>query len=228
MKLLAATLLVPLAVIGWQWWADHDLERTLAPVASGIAGRAVTTDCQSFWANLIDVQWREGEVRFDADGIPEAKLFLARTTCQRLKSFMGRKQHPELDCLRMVDWAAPDPLPFESPCYAEASETIYALLVLAHEAYHTAGVMDEAAANCYALQAMAWTALQLGAARDEAERMARAMEALEPKQGSTYGPNECHAGLRLDLHPETPEFPTEPTTAAPAGRGGIRGVAAGA
>lgn len=220
MKLLAATLAIPLALVGWLWWGDHSLEAALAPVASGVAGRTVQVDCQSFWGSLFDVQWREGEVRFDAAGVPEPELFLARKTCGRLRSFRQEAHHHELDCLRTIDWAAADPLPFESPCYAAASDTIYAVLVLAHEAYHTAGVADEAATNCYALQAMAWTALQLGASRDEAELLARAMEALEPKQGGEYATNECHAGLRLDLHPETPAFPTEALIAPPLGKGG--------
>ncbi len=217
MRLLAATLAVPLAFVGWQWWADHTLESSLAPVASGVAGRTVEVDCQSFWGSLLDVTWREGEVRFDANGVPEARLFLARATCQRLRSFRQRARHPELDCLRAVDWAQVDPLPFTSPCYAAAHDTIYAVLVLAHEGYHTAGVVDEATTNCYALQGMAWTALELGAPRDEAELIARAMEALEPKQGGEYATTECRPGSRLDLHPSTPEFPTEARIAPPAG-----------
>ena len=99
-------------------------------------------------------------------------------------------------------------------------KTIYAVLVLAHESYHTGGVADEAAANCFAIQAMAWTAMQLGAAAGEAELLARAMEALEPRQGGEYGTAECHAGGKLDLHPETPAFPTEQPVAPPLGRGG--------
>ena len=217
MRLLAAALAIPLAFAGWQWWGDHSLETALAPIASGVAGRSVDVDCQSFWAGLVDVQWREGQVRFDPTGVPEPRIFLARKTCTRLRAFRKRAQHGELDCLRSVDWAALDPLPFESACYAEAHETVYAVLVLAHEAYHTAGVTDEAAANCYALQGMAWTALELGAPRNEAELLARAMEELEPKQGGEYATTECRPGARLDLHPETPAFPTESTIAAPAG-----------
>lgn len=217
MRALAATLAVPLALVGWQWWSDHSLEAALAPVASGVAGRSVEVDCQGFFGALVDVQWREGEVRFDANGVPEARIFLARSTCSRLRSFRQRSHHEELDCLRTLDWTASDPLPFESSCYAESNRTVYALLVLAHEAYHTAGVTNEAAANCYALQGMAWTALQLGAPRDEAELAAQAMAALEPKQGGDYGTMECRAGARLDIHPETAAFPTESVIAPPSG-----------
>ncbi|MCY7303704.1 MAG: hypothetical protein LH654_11875 [Thermoleophilia bacterium] len=96
---------------------------------------------------------------------------------------------------------------------------VYAILILAHESYHTAGSRDEAETNCFAIQAMAWTATELGAPQDEAELLALAMEALEPGQGTDYGTNGCHGGERLDLHPETPEFGTEFPVVPPGGLG---------
>ena len=221
MRFLAAVLAVPLLLIGWQLWSDHSFEQRLRPIAAGISGRDDTVNCQSFWGGLIDAQGREGEVRFDASGVPEPKLFLTRSTCQRLRAFAGHSHHDELDCLAAIDWTTADPLPFESECYARAAKTIYAVLVLAHESYHTAGVADEAAANCFAIQAMAWTAIQLGAAAGEAELLARAMEALEPSQGGEYGTAECHAGGKFDLHPETAAFPTERPVSPPLGHGGV-------
>jgi hypothetical protein len=228
MRLLAATLALPVVLFGWQWWGDQALDRKLSPIASGVAGRAVHVHCQSFWAGLVDVESREGEVHFGADGIPESKLFITRGTCQQLRSFSGDKRHHQLDCLTDVDWTSSDPLPFDSPCYRDASETVYAVLILAHEAYHTAGVMDEATTNCYAIQAMAWTAMQLGAPQDEAELIARAMDALEPNQDSGYATTECRAGQALDLHPETEDFPTEHPIRPPHGIGGMHGIASGA
>lgn len=219
MRFLLSVLALPAAFVAWQLWADHSVEQRLQPVASGVSGRSVSVDCQSFWGDLVDVQTREGEVWFDASGVPERKLFLTRSTCQQLRRFAKRRHHSELDCLRAIDWAASDPLPFDSQCYARASPTIYAVLILAHESYHTAGVIDEATTNCYAIQAMAWAATGLGAPADEAERLARAMEALEPMQDSPYATSECHAGARLDLHPETPDFPTEHPITAPLGIG---------
>ena len=96
MRLLAATIAVPVALLGWQWWGDHSLEGKLSPIASGVAGREVHVNCQGFWPSLIDIGTREGEVRFDARGLPEAKLFIT---------------HGKLACLTAVDWSAPDPLP---------------------------------------------------------------------------------------------------------------------
>ncbi len=223
MRFLAGFTVLPVLLVGWTLWHDHALEQRLEPVAAGVAGRAVEVDCQSFWGELLDVQWREGEVYFDASGHPEARLFLTRRTCKRLRAFQKASSHHELDCLRTIDWTASDPLPYSSACYARSADTIYAILILAHESYHTAGVQDEATTNCFAIQAMAWTATQLGAPVDEAELLARAMEALEPGQPSGYASAECHAGLRLDLHPETAAFPTEHPIAPPLGAGGTVG-----
>ncbi len=220
MRLLASIAVVPVLFVGWQLWVDHSLEQRLAPVASGIAGRSVEVDCQSAFGALVDAQGRKGEVSFDARGTPGRTLFLTRDVCTRLRTFEKKTTHAELDCLRAIDWRATDPLATSPDCYTHASDTIYAILILAHESYHTAGSRDEAETNCFAIQAMAWTAMQLGAPQDEAELLALAMEALEPAQGPEYGTNECHRGRRLDLHPETPDFPTEHPIVAPLGLGG--------
>jgi hypothetical protein len=217
MRALASIAVIPVLFVGWQLWSDHTLEQRLVPIAAGIAGRPVEVDCQSVFGALIDAQGREGEVLFDADGTPQQKLFLTRKVCSRLRAFAGERTHSELDCLRAIDWRAPDPLATSTECYARASDTVYALLILAHESYHTTGSRDEAETNCSAIQAMAWTAMQLGAQQDEAELVALAMEALEPAQGPEYGTNDCHGGERLDLHPETADFPTEHPIVAPLG-----------
>jgi len=89
MRFLAAVIAIPVLLIGWQLWSDHSFEQRLEPIAAGISGRPDTVNCQSFWAGLIDAQAREGEVFFDASGVPETKLFLTRPTCQRLRAFAG-------------------------------------------------------------------------------------------------------------------------------------------
>ncbi len=220
MKVLLCIAALPLAFVGWQWWGDHSTERALAPIASEIAGRSVEVDCQSVWGSMLDVQWRHGEVRFDANGVPEPRIFLTRTTCKRLRAFRGHSRHDELDCLAAVDAQGPMPLPPGSACYRRASDTVYALLVLAHEAYHTAGVTDEAQTNCYAIQAMAYAAVRLGATEDEARRTALAMASLAPYQRDGYATAECRAGAPFDLHPDTPAFPSEDVLTAPQGLGG--------
>lgn len=228
MKLLAFVIAVPLAVIGWQWYGDHRAEQRLGPVGSQVAGRAVEAQCQSFWAALIDVKPRHGEVQFSADGIPEPRFFLIQATCDRLTDFAGNGRHAELDCLRAIDLASREAWRAVYACGKETTKTLFALHTLAHEAYHTAGVQDEKATNCYAAQALAFTATALGAEEDEALLAARAMTAVLPVQGTTYGTNECVHGGGFDLHPETAAFPTELPIRAPLGFGGRPGIASGA
>jgi hypothetical protein len=227
-KLLAAFLAVPAIVLAWQWWADTSTERTLTPVASAIAGRDVTVNCQTFWGSLVDVLPRHGEVLFDRNGIPEPRIFLTHDTCKRLARFAGRRHHGELDCLETTTWARDRVVPFQDTCYGRASATLYAMLTLAHEAYHTAGVMTESTTNCYATQALAFAARELGADEDEARIAASSVAALLPFQGDAYRTSECTAGSRLDLNPDTPAFPTERTIRPPKGQGGLRGLAANA
>jgi hypothetical protein len=222
MRSLAVVLAVPIALFGWQWWSDRSTEHLLSPVASEIAGRTVEVDCQSLWANLVDALPRHGEVLFDRNGVPEGRIFLTHPTCDRLQSFAGKAHHGELDCLHTLDWQRPIPLVPGSDCYRASAKTIYGLMTLAHEAYHTAGETDEAVTNCMAIQAMAYTAVRLGANRREAELVAHAMAALEPLQGAGYGTDRCRAGTELDLHPETPAFPTEHPLVAPMGFRGPR------
>lgn len=223
MRTLSVVLAIPLVLVSWQWWSDRSTEHVLSPVASAVSGRHVSIDCQGLWANLVDALPRHGEVRFDANGFPERRIFLTHQTCDRLQAFAGRAHHGQLDCLRSVDWSQSVPLVPRSDCYRAASETIYALMTLAHEAYHTAGETDEAVTNCDAIQAMAYVGTALGAEWQEAELAAQAMAALEPLQGGAYGTDRCRAGTELDLHPETADFPTEHPIVAPQGYRGSRG-----
>ncbi len=228
MKLLGIVLAIPVALVVWQWVDDTRTERRLEPVASLVAGRQVEARCQSFWAALIDPQVRHGEVRYGADGVPEAQFFLIHQTCDRLAAFTGQARHPELDCLRTLDLGAAEAWRGVLGCGKKTRDTIFALHTLAHEAYHNAGVKDEKATNCYAAQALAFTAVSLGAPAEEGELVARAMTALLPVQGTNYGTRECVHGGGYDLHPETAAFPTETPLRAPLGFGGVKGLASGA
>src|SRR5262245_25937939 len=117
MRTVAVVIALPILVVAWQGWRDHSTERRLEPIAAGGAGRGVKVDCQSFWGSLLDAQAREGEVRYDAQGVPEARLFLTHKICGELRRFAGHSHHRELDCLMTIDWTASDPLPAGSPCY---------------------------------------------------------------------------------------------------------------
>ena len=225
MRLLACVVAVPVLLVTWQWWDDARTERQLAVVASAIAGRDVEVHCQSVWAELLDVQSRHGQVQFSAAGIPEARLMLVHRTCNRLQKYAGKPRHAELDCIDRVDLSGGDAWRRVYACGKDTVDTLYAIHTLAHEAYHTAGVTNEAQTNCNAVQATAYTGIALGADQAEAELAAKALAALMPVQRGEYATSECKASGSLDLHPETPAFPTEQPVRAPQGFGGRPGLA---
>jgi hypothetical protein len=184
-------VLVALVVVGWAWMHHEHAanEHALAAVASEIAGRRVGVHCQGFFAALVDINDRTGEVRFPP-GRPPDHMFLTRGTCGALKRF--RTGH------RRLTLGA-----------AEAINT------LTHEAFHLRGITDEAATQCYAIQTDGWTVVRLGGTPEEGAAVASLVLAEQPNMPSEYQSSECRAGGSLDLHPETAAFPTETPPSLP-------------
>jgi hypothetical protein len=90
------------------------------------------------------------------------------------------------------------------------SQTARAVAVLAHEAWHLAGVSEEAKTECYALQSGVDLGRRLGLDGDTARRMMRQQLVENAGRGAAseyvVGP-ECHDGGELDLHPRSSAFP---------------------
>jgi hypothetical protein len=220
----AAVFVVVLAVLwGYTHHAKAVNEHHLATVARDVAGRDVAVHCQGLFANLVDVDSRSGSVHWDVDG-PGEVIFLTRDTCRHLQKFWQSRSHAAVDCLLDLEAEKRVPARSASPaaageCAKRAEGDVFAILTLAHESYHRAGVRDEGITNCYAIQAMAYTAVRLGAQPSEGRALARFMLALLPYQPGDYAAKGCYAGGPLDLHPETPEFPTEHDIAPPEGLG---------
>jgi len=102
---------------------------------------------------------------------------------------------PEL-CAQLVRVSRPVPLEETGPVDAVA----WAVHVLAHEAQHARGILDEATAECYGLQATADVAMKLGRSRKDAAYLA----AVYWKHwyvwlGDPWRSSECRRGGRLDL-----------------------------
>jgi hypothetical protein len=213
MKVAAALVLVVASAWLWTNHRRHATEHRLASVASELAGRPVGVRCQSFWAAMLDIQSRSGEVDFPQGRAP-GHMFLTRSVCKTLAAFSHR--HSRLDCLERVDWSRFDPASaFADPCIRGAEGEAEAVNTLAHESMHLRGYVDEARAQCYAIQEDAWTAVRLGASEAEGEAVARLVLALQPALPSEYQSSGCRAGGSLDLAPRTAAFPTELPPAPP-------------
>lgn len=174
-------------------------EAQLAKVATVIAGRPVEIDCPGTFAKLTDVSSNDGSVLFSRDGVPADEARLSSGTCDRLTSLLhGRVSG--LGCL------APG-----GECPPEVEDVAVAVNVLSHEAWHLAGVREEAVAQCYALQTNAETAIRLGASPEDAAAVAEfVFREVQPALPAAYRTSECHDGGPLDLHPESTSWPSAP------------------
>jgi hypothetical protein len=179
---VVALLIAAIAFVGFRLTEKRAEERRLASIAAEIAHRDVSIHCQGRVGELVDVDGEYGFVRFGPDGRPGDRARLDRPICTSLER------------LRRGDAVTID-------------AGSLAVEALAHEAYHLAGVRDEAATQCYALQAMRFVAMRLGVSAEVGDAFVRAAVARYPALPETYRSVECREGGALDLHSETGVFP---------------------
>jgi hypothetical protein len=198
MRFLLVILIPVVAFSVWQHREGGQNEARLGGVASAIAQRSVAVDCPGFWHRLVEVSGEDGRVHFDVAGRPSDNAELSSRTCDRLENFARATPKPSLDCL----------LPDDRACAREIVETARALATLAHEAYHLAGVRDEAAAECYAIQTVDFVTEKLGATAVQGAILARwAARTSARTHPPEYHSPECRRGGALDLEPHTPAWP---------------------
>lgn len=150
-------------------------ERRLASVASRLVGHHVAVHCQTTASALVDVGAELGFVRYDEDGVPEARTTIKREPCGQLRRYAGsNKRRPSLD-------------------------EVIAVHVLTHEAMHMRGETNEATAECEAMQRDAQTARMLGATERQAQGLARVYwRIVYPDMPDAYRTSDCAPGGRLD------------------------------
>ena len=184
MKRLALVLALAALAAGLLWLrhAKAETERRLAAIAGEVAQRDVSVRCQGRFGEALDVGVEAGSVRFDADGRPTDETELDRAVCDSLAQFRED---------------------------GEASfEAVQAIHTLAHEAWHLAGIQDEAQTECYALQTTALVAERLGADPVVAQGIAvDALRRLYPALPERYRTGDCHDGGVLDLRPASALWP---------------------
>jgi hypothetical protein len=189
--LIGVGLIGALAAVVWlvernRGWDGLDTEARTAATerfsaeASRVAGHAVTIRCDESGEIVGVVQ--------HTDGVAEVGGDLAYLTPQR--------------CYDLYRLAFEGDISF--------SQTARAIAVLAHEAWHLAGVRDEGTTECYALQSGVELGRRLGLDDDTARQMMRQQLVENAGRGAAseyvVGP-ECHDGGELDLDRRDSEFP---------------------
>jgi hypothetical protein len=173
--------LVVIAVGAPAWWLAQRQDRIgnearLSAVASAIAGRDVHVRCPGVRGRVFSWDTVEGSVRFDASGRPADETRLRALACRELDALAEGRRADALAC-------RPGPA---------CDDLALAVDVLAHESFHLAGVLDEAAADCHAVQTLAWTAQRLGATAEQGRALTqRYIETGYPRLPSRYHSPTC-------------------------------------
>lgn len=159
-----------------------------AAVASAIAGRTVSVRCiapEKIASGLPDGSL--GLVQFFGS-TPGDVAYLDPSVCDELAILAPLTTGDRL-CLAG---------PRAASCATGAAAA--ALDILTHEAFHLAGVRNEAATECFALQTVAFAARAFGLDRIDAEALAHSAAASrEPALGDNYRSASCRSGGPLDL-----------------------------
>jgi len=181
---LIPLLLLPALFLSWQEWSFRADQSRFSEVASQIAEREVTVECQRFSGALLDATAEAGYVEFDANGAPASTGRLERDTCNDLRHWLhSDKTSPTLD-------------------------EVIAVHVLGHESYHLAGVRDEAETECSAMQRIDDVAQWLGSNPEQARSMAeRYAVEVYPRMPDGYRSRDCVDGGTLDAAPDDPTWP---------------------
>lgn len=182
--ILIPLLLVPAVALGWLELSFRADQATFSEVASDIAERDVSIECQRFGGALLDPTAEAGYVQFDAAGSPSDTGRLERDACNDLRDYLGG------------DKSAP-PL-----------RQVIAVQVLAHESYHLAGVRDEARTECAAVQRLDEVAVMLGATPEQGRALAtRYFAEVYPRMPDAYRSADCADGGEWDAAPDDPAWP---------------------
>lgn len=158
-------------------------EAELGRAASIVAGRHVSVRCQGVLGKMVDVSQELGTVWFDEDGEPADKTDIKRDACDWAKAYASGK--------RRITMAS-----------------ALGVHVLAHEAVHLSGEMNEAVTECYGMQRSAEIAKALGATDMQAQSLSEFYwEVVYPDMPDDYRTAECVNGGPLDLHPDSDVWP---------------------
>lgn len=157
------SLLALVAVAAVSWWSQgriqrHRVERAAAAAIAPTAGRSVQVHCPGPLKALL-FESTEGRVQFDAHGRPTDATTLTKVPCRGLRTVLDDR--PDLTCLQRFT------------CTSDATRAAGALAVLAHEAVHLSGVIDEGTAECLSRRQVAGVATRLGLSPASGEAVAR-------------------------------------------------------
>lgn len=176
--ILIPALLVPGLVLGATEYRFRQDVAEFSQVASQVAERPVTMQCQRLTGALIDPTAELGYVDFDAAGNPSDTGRLERDACNNLRDYLhSDKRWPTFEQMVSVN-------------------------VLSHESHHLAGVVNEAQTECSSMQSIQQVAVWLGATEEQGRQLAeRYADEVYPRMPADYRSKDCVADGEWDESP---------------------------
>ena len=157
---ITAAIVLPFAAL---WLHGHlkrnEVERIAASAASEISIRDVGVSCPGPIKRRVLHSINEGSVRFDAEGEPFDETNLSGRTCDGLRLALDAGADLDLKCLA-------------HNCPADATQAAEALAVLAHEAVHLRGEIDEGRTECEARRVVSTVARHFGLTAEASRALA--------------------------------------------------------
>lgn len=121
-----------------------------AAVAGALTHRTIAVRCPGPIRRRIIYEIHEGQVWFDADGVPADETKLSATTCDGLRTVIDHGPALGFSCLATAT------------CPRRERQAAQALAVFTHEVMHLRGTRDEATTECQARERVADVAARLG------------------------------------------------------------------
>jgi hypothetical protein len=187
---MLAIFLLALGALLWPQVRARQVERKVAPLVQGLAERDVSARCPRY---ITAIFTNVGSVSLDANGNPIDRTDLTGPICDALRHFYTDAGRAEMQCLVT-----------DGRCRDSARETVIALSVVAHEAMHLRGVLDEGAAECASIGAGERTAELTGLTPEQGRMIGYLhLRALNPSTPPEYAvsPGNCDAAQDLIANP---------------------------
>lgn len=193
---LLAIFLVALGALLYPQYRARVVEHKANPMVAALANRPATARCPRYITSIFT---NVGSVQLDANGAPTDRTDLTGPICEGVRRLFTPEGRAEMRCL-VTDGRCPD----------TALRSVVAINVIAHEAMHLKGTLDEREAECQSI-GESQRASELAGSTPEEGRMVGYVHlaAMNPNSPEQYvvSTQNCAAAADFEANPPgTPEL----------------------
>ncbi len=187
---MLAVFLAALTALVWPQYRARAVEARVKPLVQALAQRDASARCPRYVTAIFT---NVGSVSLDANGNPADRTDLTGPICDALRHLYTDEGRAEMQCL-VTDGRCPE----------SARRSVVALAVVAHEAMHLRGILDEAAAECASIGEGQRSGELVGLSAEQGRMIGYLhLKALNPSTPHQYAvsPANCDAARDLMANP---------------------------